>query len=182
MWAPCATSTDATTSLPPLQEPQPQQQQQQQQQPTVGESSLGEAKGQESLGAASFQAQQANRDPEGTAESFPSLQGLGEAPALFQQDAESFSNQGGAPAYRMYSEKSVSNSASSSEEHVSSKHKLSEVLIKLSIMATCLQEYISTMVELQSDSFNQQEDAHLGTRESSFRGLDLLQEHRQQQQ
>ena len=111
-------------------------------------------------------------DPEGPAESFPSLQGLGEAPALVQQqDAESFSNQGGAPAlHRMYSESSASNSAFSSEKPMSSRHKLSEVLTKLSIMATCLQECISTMVELQSDSFNQQ-DAHLGTRESSFSSL-----------
>ena len=110
-------------------------------------------------------------DPEGTAESFPSLQGLGEAPALFQQDAESFSNQGGAPAlHRMYSENSASNSASSLEEHMSSRHKLSEVVTKLNIMVTCLQECVSTLVELQSDSFNQQ-DAHLGTRESSFSSL-----------
>ena len=84
-------------------------------------------------------------DPAGTAESFPSPPGLGEAPALFQQDAESFSNQGGAPAFRMYSESSASNSASSLEEHMSSRHKLSEVLTKLSLMATCLQECISTI-------------------------------------
>ena len=96
---------------------------------------------------------------------------LGEAPALFQQDAESFSNQGGAPAYRMYSKSSASNSAFSLEEPMSRWHKLSEVLTKLSIMATCLQECISTMVELQSDSFNQQEDAHLGMRESSLGSL-----------
>ena len=51
-------------------------------------------------------------DPAWTAESFPSPPGLGEAPALFQQDVESFSNQGGAPAlYRMYSKSSASNSA-----------------------------------------------------------------------
>ena len=109
-------------------------------------------------------------DPDGTAESFPSPSGLGEAPALFQQDAESFSNRGGAPAFRMYSESSASNSAFSLEEPVSSKHKLSEVLTKLSIMATCLQECISTMVELQSDSFNQ-EDAHLERRGSSLGSL-----------
>ena len=51
-----------------------------------------------------------------------------------------------------------------------SRHKLSEVLTKLSLMATCLQECISTMVELQSDSFNQ-EDAHLARRESSLGSL-----------
>ena len=54
---------------------------------------------------------------------------------------------------------------------MSSRHKLSEVLTKLSIMATCLQECISTMVELQSDSYNQQEDAHLGMRGSSLGSL-----------
>ena len=110
-------------------------------------------------------------DPEGTAESFPSPPGLGEAPALFQQDAESFSNQGGAPAlHRMYSESSASNSAFFSEGHVSLRHKLSEAATKLSIMVACLQECVSTMVEFQSDSFNQQ-DAHLERRESSLGSL-----------
>ena len=110
-------------------------------------------------------------DPAGTAESFPSPPGLGEAPALFQQDAESFSNQGGAPAlHRMYSESSASNSAFFSEGHVSLRHKLSEVATKLSVMVVCLQECVSTLVELQSDSFNQQ-DAHLERRESSLGSL-----------
>ena len=109
-------------------------------------------------------------DPAWTAESFPSPPGLGEAPALFQQDAESFSNQGGAPAFRMYSESSVSNSAFFSEGHVSLRHKLSEVATKLSVMVACLQECVSTLVELQSDSFNQQ-DAQLERRESSLGSL-----------
>ena len=109
-------------------------------------------------------------DPAWTAESFPSPPGLGEAPALFQQDAESFSNQGGTPALRMYSESSVSNSAFFSEGHVSLRHKLSEVANKLSVMVACLQECVSTLVELQSDSFNQQ-DAHLERRESSLGSL-----------
>ena len=110
-------------------------------------------------------------DPAGTAESFPSPPGLGEAPALFQQDAESFSNQGGAPAlHGMYSESSASNSAFFSEGHVSLRHKLSEVATKLSVMVACLQECVSTLVELQSDSFNQQ-DAHLERRESSLGSL-----------
>ena len=109
-------------------------------------------------------------DPAWTAESFPSPPGLGEAPALFQQDAESFSNQGGAPAFRMYSESSASNSAFFSEGHVSLRHKLSEVATKLSVMVACLQECVSTLVELQSDSFNQQ-DAQLERRESSLGSL-----------
>ena len=110
-------------------------------------------------------------DPAWIAENFPSPPGLGEAPALFQQDAESFSNQGGAPAlHRMYSESSASNSAFFSEGHVSLRHKLSEVATKLSIMVACLQECVSTLVEFQSDSFNQQ-DAHLEKRESSLGNL-----------
>ena len=108
-------------------------------------------------------------DP-GTAVRPSSLYDLGGFPALFQ-DAESFSSQGGAPAlHRMYSKSSASNSASSLEEHMSSRHKLSEIVTKLNIMVTCLQECVSTLVELQSDSFNQQ-DAHLGMRESSLGSL-----------
>ena len=84
-------------------------------------------------------------DPAGTTESFPSPPGLGEAPALFQQDAESFSNQGGAPAFTLYSESSASNSASSLEGHMSSRHKLLEVVTKLNIMVACLQECASTI-------------------------------------
>ena len=53
---------------------------------------------------------------------------------------------------------------------MSLRHKLSEVATKLSIMVACLQECVSTLVELQSDSFNQQ-DAHLERRESSLGSL-----------
>ena len=129
----------------------------------------------ESLGAASFQAQHERRDPKGQAVRSSSLYDLGGSPALFQ-DAESSSSlgQGGAPALQdMHDDKSsVSNSASSLEGHMSSRHKLSNVVTQLSIVVTCLQDCISTLVELQSDSFNQQDaDAYLGMRESSLGSL-----------
>ena len=161
LWAPHLPSygsVDATTSLHPVQ----RQQQQQQPQWEV-EGSL----------EASFQAQHAEEDPKRQAESFPSLQGLGEAPAL-SKDAESSSSLGlgRAPALQhMFEERSsASNSASSSEGHVSSKHKLSAVATQLGIVVICLQECIYTLAELQSDSFDQ-ENASLGQRESSLASL-----------
>ena len=104
-----------------------------------------------------------------------SLFDLGGSPALFH-DAESASSlgHGSVPALEnMYDDKSsVSNSASSSEGHMSSKHKFSNVVTQLGIVVTCLQDCISTLVELQSDDFNQQDaDAHLGMRESNLGNL-----------
>ena len=179
LWAPHLPSygsVDATTSLHPSQaQRQPQQPQQQQQ--LVGkqkEASTGEAEEEESLRMANFQAQQ-QKDLEGTAVRSSSLFDLGRSPALFQ-DAESSSSlgHGKAPALEdMHDDKSsASNSASSSEGHMSSKHKLSNVVTQLGTVVTCLQDCISTLVELQSDSFNQQDaDAHLGRRESSLDNL-----------
>ena len=162
LWAPHLPSygsMDATTSLHPLQRPQ--------QQPVRERG--------ESLRKTSFQAQQENQDPEGTTVRSSSLFDLGGSPALFH-DAESSSSlgHGRAPALEnMHDDKSsASNSAFSSEGHMSSKHKLSNVVTKLGIVVTCLQDCISTLVELQSDSFNQQDaDAHLGRRESSLGSL-----------
>ena len=55
---------------------------------------------------------------------------------------------------------------------MSSKHKLSNVVTQLGTVVTCLQDCISTLGELQTDSFNQQDaDAHLGRRESSLDSL-----------
>ena len=166
LWAPHLPSygsVDATTSLHPLQRQQPQQQQ-----PFVRE-------GGESLRVASFQAQQTKKDPEKEpAESFPSLQDLGEAPALFHDAVSSSSfGLGRAPALEENSEKSsASISASSLEEHVSSRHmlsrKLAPVITQLSIAV--VRECIRTLVELQSDSFNQQ-DAPARLRESSLGSL-----------
>ena len=152
--------------MPPLQ---PQQQQPQPQQQLVGETSSGEVE--ESLEQQAFQAQ--HLDP-GMAVRSSSLYDLGGFPVL-SQEAESFSNQGGAPAlHRMNSEGSVSNSAFSSEEHMSSRHKLSEVVTKLNIMVACLQECASApLVEIQSDNFNQKEGAHLGMKRVELRKLDL---------
>ena len=70
------------------------------------------------------------------AESFPCLSDLGEAPALFQDAASSSSlGHGRAPALENLhdDESSASNSAFSSEGHMSSKHKLSNVVTQLSI-------------------------------------------------
>ena len=160
LWAPHLPSygsVDATTSLHPVQDPQP----------------LGARN--ESLRVASFQAQENNMDPEGTAGRSSSLFDLGGSPALLH-DAESASSlgNGSAPALEnMHDDKSsASNSASSSEGHMSSKHKLSNVVTQLVTVVTCLQDCISTLVELQSDSFNQKDaDAHLGMRESSLDSL-----------
>ena len=157
MWAPCASRTDASTSLPPLQEPQQQQ-------------NLGEVR--KSL-EASFQAQQADADPERQAESFPSLYDLGEAPALSNLAERSSSfGLGRPPAFQqMFGERSsASSSAFSLERPVSSKHKLSAITTQLRVAVACLQECIHTLAELQSDSFDQ-EDASLGLRESSFSSL-----------
>ena len=167
LWAPHLPtygSVDASTSLHPSQ----RQQQPQQQQPELVRME------EESLGAASFQAQH-DQDPKGTAVRSSSLYDLGGSPALFQ-DAESSSSlgHGGAPALEnLYDDKgSASNSAFSSEGHMSSRHKLSKVVTQLGIVVTCLQDCISTLVELQSDSFNQQDaDAYLGMRELSLGSL-----------
>ena len=171
LWAPHLPSygsVDATTSLHPSQV-------QQQQPKLVG------TQWEENLRVANFQAQHEEEDPtKRPAESFPSLQGLGEAPALFH-DAESSSSfgLGRAPALEeMYSDKSsASISASSSEEHMSSRHRLSRqlapVITQLSIAVTSLQDCIRTLVELQSDSFNQQDATELAQeeRESSLGSL-----------
>ena len=164
-WAPHLPSygsVDATTSLHPLQR--------QQQQPLVRERD-------ESLRVASFQAQQNKKDPaQEPAESFPSLQDLGEAPALFQDAVSSSSlGLGRAPALEENSDKSsASISASSLEEHMNSRHSFSKQLTpaitQLNIVVASLQECIKTLVELQSDSFNQQ-DAPARLRESSLGSL-----------
>ena len=167
LWAPHLPSygsVDATTSLHPLQDPQ------QQQPKLVGRKD-------ESLRVASFQAQQNKKDPEKEpAESFPSLQDLGEAPALFQDAVSSSSfGLGRAPALEDNSDKSsASISASSLEEQMSSRHmlsrKLAPAITQLNIAVASLQECIKTPVELQSDSFNQP-DAPARFRESSLGSL-----------
>ena len=172
-------SVDATTSLHPTQV--------RQQQPelvgTQKAASSKEADEEESLRVASFQAQhQEEKDPpQRTAVSSSSLQDLGGTPALFQ-DAERSSSfgLGRTPALEeMYSDKSsASISASSLEEHMSSRHRFSQqlapVITQLSSAVNCLQDCIRTLVELQSDSFDQQDaTAELGQeqRESSLRSL-----------
>ena len=159
MWAPCASRTDATTSLPPSQG---QQQQPQQQNLGVVRKSL----------EASFQAQHADADPERQAESFPSLHDLGEAPALSKLAERSSSfGLGRPPALNMFGERSSASSpAPFLEEHMGSKHKLLAVTTQLRIAVACLQECINTLAELQSDSFDQK-NASLGLRESSFSSL-----------
>ena len=142
----------------------------QQQQPKF----VGTGEEKESLRVANFQAQHGKEDPtKRPAESFPSLQGLGEAPAL-SQDAVSSSSfgLGRAPALEENSDKnSASISASSLEEHMSSRHRFSKqlapVVTQLSIAVTSLQDCIRTLVELQSDSFYQQ-DATAELRASSL--------------
>ena len=166
LWAPHLPSygsVDATTSLHPLQDPQ-------QQPKLVGIRD-------ESFRVASFQAQHDKKDPEKEpAESFPSLQDLGEAPALFLDAVSSSSfGLGRAPTLEENSDKSsVSISASSLEEHMSSKHSFSKqfapVITQLSIAGASLQKCIKTLVEFQSDSFNQQ-DAPARLRESSLGSL-----------
>ena len=161
LWAPHLPSygsVDATTSLHPFQR---------QQQPREEE---------ESLRVASFQAQQEQQDP-GKAVRSSSLSDLGGTPALFQDAVSSSSfGLGRAPALEhMHSERSsVSNSASSSEEHMTCRHmlsrKLAPVITQLSMAVVSLQECIKTLVELQSDSFNQQ-DAPARFRESSLGSL-----------
>ena len=167
LWAPHLPSygsVDATTSLHPLQDPQ------QQQPKLVGIRD-------ESLRVANFQVQHDKKDPaKEPAESFPSLQDLGETPVLFQDAVSSSSfGLGRAPALEKSSDKSsVSISASSLEEHMSSRHmlsrKLAPVITQLSIAVASLQECIKTLVEFQSDSFNQQ-DAPARFRESSLGSL-----------
>ena len=106
-------------------------------------------------------------------ECFPCLSDLGEAPALFQDAVSSSSlGHGRAPALEnLHDDKSsVSNSVFSSEGHMSSKYKLSNVVTQLSIAVASLQECITTLVEFQSDSFNQQ-DAPARLRESSLGSL-----------
>ena len=92
LWAPHLPSygsVDATTSLHPAQDPQ---------QLRIRD---------ESLRVANFQAQQNTRDPaKEQAESFPNLQDLGEAPALFQDAVSSSSlGLGRAPALEENSDK-----------------------------------------------------------------------------
>ena len=105
-------------------------------------------------------------------ESFPCLSDLGEAPALFQDAVSSSSlGLGRAPALENDSERS---SASISASSLGSKHQLSRklapVITQLSMAVSSLQECIATLVELQSDSFNQQ-DAPARFRESSLGSL-----------
>ena len=120
---------------------------------------------------ANFQAQQAGADPQRQAVSFPSLQDLGEAPALSNIAVRSSSlGLGRPPASHIFGERSSASSpASSLEEHMGSKHKLLAVTTQLRVAVVCLQECINTLAELH-DSFDQN-DASLVLRESSFSSL-----------